>query len=230
MITILLAGQARVGKTTAANLIASHAKKQELKPVILPFADAIKKEAESMGYAKDKDPVAYRAFCQNIGMSKRKENPDHWINLFKKRWIELEEKDKKNAQDLDKLWKETVVIVDDCRYLNELNLGKSIGAKCVFISRGKRVLEDQDAEWRKHESEEMANEFEAGNKDYMDLFDFVIRNEDGKDAYCKKLMDRMDLFLDATPFAYVNCDCFGCQKARRDDPMDLEDFFREFFL
>lgn len=229
MITLLLAGQARVGKTTAANYIANQAKKQEYKPIILPFAQAIKDAAAEAGITKDKSPVEYRAFCQSIGEAKRKENPDHWINLFKEKWLELYEKDVKAAQSLDKIWKETIVIVDDCRYLNELNLGKQLGAKTIMISRGSRVLPEHDADWRKHESEDMANQFEAGNKDYQDIFNYIVKNEGTKEDFNHKLKDRIPLWFDATPFSYLECDCAGCAKMKKDEKISIEDIFRELF-
>lgn len=230
MITLLLAGQARVGKTTAANYIAKYAKAQEYKPVILPFAQAIKEEAKKAGLTKEDNPKEYRAFCQEIGEGRRKENPDHWINQFKEKWLELYRKDNEAAQCEDKIWKETVVIVDDCRYLNELNFGKSIGAKTIFISRGSRKLQDQTADWRRHESESMANNYEGGVKDYQDIFDFIIKNEETEDVFLAKLKDRLPNWLDATPYAYVACDCLACKKMKKDEPMNLEEFFKDLFM
>lgn len=230
MITILLAGQARVGKTTAATYIANHAKKLDYKPILLPFAEAIKDEATKLGYTKEVDPTAYRNFCQGLGESMRKINPDHWINLFMDKWKKYYLKDQEDSQNINKLWKETVVIVDDCRYLNELNLGRFIGAKTVFISRGKRTLEDQNAAWRKHESEEMANKYEEGHPDYQDIFNYVIKNEGTKEEYHAKINERLSLLLDASPFSFVECDCLGCINMRKDNGTDIEKFFRDFFL
>ena len=229
MITLLLAGQARVGKTTAATYISNYAKKQEYKPVILPFAQAIKDAASQAGLDKDTNPEEYRKFCQTLGEGKRKENPDHWVDKFKEKWLELYEKDKLASQSEDKIWKETVVIVDDCRYLNELNLGKQLGAKTILISRGSRKIQDQDAAWRNHESESMANEYENGNKDYQDIFDYIINNEGTKEDFHHKLKDRLPLWLDATPFSYTDCDCVGCQKMKKDEKMTIEEFFEGLF-
>lgn len=229
MITLLIAGQARVGKTTAATYIANLAKKQEYKPIILPFAQAIKDEATANGLTKENNPEEYRKFCQSIGEGRRKENPDHWINMFKEKWLEFYRKDKEAAQSTDKIWKETVVIVDDCRYLNELNFGKSINAKTIFISRGSRILEDQDAAWRNHESEMMANLYEAGNKDYQDIFSFVVKNEGTIKDYHAKLKDRLLNWLDATPYSFMECDCIGCKKMQKDEKLSIDEFFLELF-
>jgi hypothetical protein len=229
MITILLAGQARVGKTTAATYIASYAKKQEYRPIILPFAQSIKDAAAAAGFSKETNPEEYRKYCQAEGEGRRKENPDHWINLFKEKWLELRKKDEQESQSTDKIWKETVVIVDDCRYLNELNFGKSIGAKTILISKGSRTLAEANADWRKHESEDMANQYELGNKDYQDIFEFVVKNEGTKEDFQHKLKDRLPLWLDATPFSYVDCDCAGCKKMKRDEKVTLEEFFKDLF-
>lgn len=229
MITLLIAGQARVGKTTAANYIAGLAKKQEYKPIILPFAQAIKDEAAAAGLTKENNPEEYRRFCQSIGEGRRKENPDYWVNTFKEKWLELFKKDNEAAQSADKLWKEMVVIVDDCRYLNELNFGKSINAKTIFISRGSRILEDQNAEWRNHESEMMANRYEAGEKDYQDLFGYIVKNEGTISEYHGKLKTRLLKWLDATPYAYIDCDCIACKKMNKDEKLELDEFMRELF-
>lgn len=227
MITILLAGQARVGKTTAANIIAKLAKKWDMKPIILPFAKAIKDEAAAAGLTKDANPVEYRQFCQNIGGGKRSEDPDYWIKKFREQLAVLQKKDDAAAQDETKIWSETLVIVDDCRYLNELNFGRSIGARTILISKGSRELAESNASWRHHESEDMANQFEAGNKDYQDIFEFIIRNEGSEDDFKKKLKERLPLLLNVDPAAYCPCDCIGCSKMKRDELMTLDEFFEE---
>lgn len=229
MITLFLAGQARVGKTTAANHISAYAKKNDFKPVILPFAQAIKEEAALAGLTKENNPTEYREFCQKIGREKRIDNPDYWVNQFYDKWAVLNKKDAESAQSIDKIWKETVVIVDDCRYLNELNLGRRIGAKTIFISRGSRTLEDQKGSWRNHESEDMANQFELGNKDYQDIFEFIVKNDKTLDKFKEKIDDRIPLFLDLAPQSFCECDCIGCRKMRKDEPVDLTDFFKDLF-
>lgn len=229
MITILLSGQARVGKTTAAEFIADYAKKNDFKPVILPFAKSIKDEAAAAGLSKDTDPHGYRKYCQEIGEGKRKDDPDYWLNLFKKEWNKLAVKDAKDSQDDNKLWKETVVIVDDCRYLNELNFGRTSGAITVFLSRGKRDLFEQTGEWRNHESEDMANRTELGDKDYVQMFDWTVKNEGSMEDLHDKLVMRLPLWLSLSPTSYVSCDCVGCKKTKRDEPMTIDEFFEDLF-
>ena len=53
---LFLSGKARVGKTTAAKLLAELLYKQGYKPIILPFAAALKAEVEATGLTKESDP------------------------------------------------------------------------------------------------------------------------------------------------------------------------------
>lgn len=226
MITLLVCGQARVGKTTTSTIIHSLAKKMDFNPVILPFAQALKEMAAAQGLTKDTHPQEYRQFCQTMGEQMRKDNPNHWIDCWSKTWSEYAVQDGQAAQCMDKLWKETVVIVDDCRYLNELNFGKSIGAKSIFISKGKRVLEDSNAAWRQHDSEFMANEYEDGNKDYRDIFDFIINNDGNVKNLQSKISSRIIHLLDMHPACYCEkCDCQACNYFRTDSGPEIADLF-----
>lgn len=215
MITILLAGKARVGKTTAAEEIVKICKEVGLNPVILPFAKAIKDEAAAMGLTKETSPVMYRAYCQEVGGKKRAEDPDYWVNKFNAAWRELQAAEAKTLNGSD-IFEETVVIVDDCRYMNELNYAKSIGAVTVFISDGGRVLEDANGAWRQHESEDLANQFEGGNKDYQDLFEWVIMNGNSKTVFQSKLYSRVVAWTNTDPVSMVGCDCMSCRLFKKD--------------
>ena len=64
---IQISGKGRVGKTTLAHLIAKYSLDLGFNPVILPFADAIKKMAEANGITKEADSTQYREFCQKLG-------------------------------------------------------------------------------------------------------------------------------------------------------------------
>ena len=229
MIVVFFAGKARVGKTTAANLLSKFAKKHDMNPVILPFAKAIKDAAEMAGLSKDADPKKYRDFCQDIGAAKRAEDPDHWVKMFMNSLLDIQKKDVENMNDPDTFWKERVVIVDDCRYLNEINFGRAIGAEVMFISSGDRKLEDHDAEWRNHESESVANNYENGEKDYKDMFEWVIHNDGSAAAFERKLNERFPIMLGLSPHTWGDkCDCAGCAAFYRDEKISLEDLFGEF--
>lgn len=226
MIVVMFAGKARVGKTTAANLLHKFAKRNDMNPIILPFAKAIKDAAAAAGLTKDTDPKKYRDFCQATGAEKRAENPDYWINMFKSSLFDLIKKDIDNMNDPEKLWKESVIIVDDCRYMNELNFAKSIGAETVFISAGNRELADHNADWRQHESEVLANTVEDGSKDHQDIFKWVVNNDDSEETFTQKLWLRFPLMLGIAPQHWGDqCDCGACQAFYKDKKLSIEDLF-----
>lgn len=228
MIVVFFAGKARVGKTTAANLMLKFAKKNDMSPVILPFAKAIKDEAERHGLSKELNPEGYRTFCQDIGASRRAEDPDYWIKQFNQELIKLQEKDNEMMNDPTRLWRETVVIVDDCRYLNELEYGRKIGAQLIFISSGGRQLSDNDAEWRNHESEVVANTFDSLT-DCENMFDWIIKNGQSQKAFEQKLKDRFPIILNLTPHMFIDrCDCPECDSFCKDKPSNFFDFFGDF--
>ena len=79
----MIGGKARVGKTTLAKWLSEYAYKEGYSPVLLPFAQALKEEAETRGYSKDKNPEEYRLFCQTLGSEMRATDSDFWVNKFK---------------------------------------------------------------------------------------------------------------------------------------------------
>ena len=75
----------------------------------------------------------------------------------------------------EKTYWERVVIVDDCRYVNELNMGSTMQATPVFLSYGNRKV-SKDA-WRSHPSELLANAVEDGCPELNERFPWVIAND-----------------------------------------------------
>ena len=76
-----------------------------------------------------------------------------------------------------------MVIVDDCRYANEVKLCSELGGLLVFVRHGKRKIEDSKADWRNHESEDFANEVEHVACDDVDYFienDATLRSFNGE--------------------------------------------------
>lgn len=176
---IQISGKGRVGKTTLAHLIAKACFAKGYIPVIIPFAKSLKDEAKSLGYDKDTDPENYRKFCQKLGAERRKENEDYWVTRTFGEIQEYMVKELDNKKQNKDHW-EYVIIQDDVRYMNELALGRDLVATQIFIDSGNRRLEDQDGEWRTHESETLANvveeSFSKNSSDYEELFDFVLVN------------------------------------------------------
>jgi len=179
---IQISGKGRVGKTTLAHFIAKYAFELGYIPVLLPFADGIKKQAAAKGITKEKDSSIYRDFCQELGATKRAEDPDYWVVKSYEAIQEymIKELDNKAAKKTNY---EYVIIQDDVRYMNELAFGRDLVATQIFISHGIRKLEEHKAEWRNHESEQLANKVEldllipAKQADAEEPFDIIIQND-----------------------------------------------------
>lgn len=197
---IQISGKGRVGKSTLAHLIAAQSLEKGYRPVLIPFADAIKKQAEQAGITKEKDSTAYREFCQQLGETRRAENPDYWIVQAWETIQEymLKEIDNKKA-DMEHY--EYVIIQDDVRYMNELAFGKDLAATQIFISGGDRTLSEHTAEWRNHESEKMANDVEdtldnpSKVDEYDELFDDIIINDEDKKELERLVKKTLDYWL-----------------------------------
>ena len=171
-----------MGKTHAAQFLAKSAYEKGMYPVYHSFAGILKEAvAQDAGYSdwklyKQEHPEQYRSECQRIGSMRRKEDPEHWV----KKWMEAIASYRlaENAaiKNKDKHW-ERVLLCDDLRYMNELAAARQVGAFTVFILSSTRELEGEGEEWRKHESEVLANKVDANDKNYdIDLFNSYITN------------------------------------------------------
>lgn len=217
MMVVMIGGKARVGKTTAANWFNKYLYEKGYSPVNLSFAEILKKEVELTGLTKEKNPEEYRVACQVLGSTKRKEDPDYWVKKFAERLATIKSQDTDNLEVNPKQWHEKCVIVDDCRYLNEVGYGRKIGALEVFIAHGTRKLIDHTGEWRNHESEDMANKIEAGNKDYQEMFHYRVFNNTSEEKFKLKLVELFDDWLEylQDDDKYL-CTCVGCVATRTD--------------
>jgi len=214
MIIVMIGGKARVGKTTMANIIAEYCLNNNLTPKMVPFAYGLKKAAESKGLSKDKNSEEYRKFCQTLGESMRIKNPDHWVNEWTAA-VEAIRKEEQTLLEVDDLWKERVVIVDDCRYMNEVAKAREYGATTIFIRQGKRKLIEDQAEWRNHPSEEMANSIEDNHKDYNDVFQYKLTNDSTLDVFKKHCLKNIPTWLNLiADTSRAACDCELCKANR----------------
>jgi len=240
---IMIAGKAGVGKTTIANTIAAESFKLGLVPILLSFAGPLKEEAKEKGYDKKEFPERYREYCQDIGAAMRVLDEDHWVKLMHSSIQEVIAEEQKHIEQGDKFW-ERCVIIDDCRYVNEVAYGIAEDAVRLFISSGKRKL--YDAEWRNHESEALANLVESGDGhgiEYRDLFQHIIYNDKTEGSLDDRLREMVPIWCGTkvgNGERGLLCGCEGC-KAKRNgktpfsdtlfgelmDLIDLEDWLDE---
>lgn len=196
---IQISGRGRVGKTTLAHLIAKHAFELGYKPVFLPFADAIKKAAESNGITKEINSEKYRDFCQQLGASKRAEDPDYWVTKSYESIQEYMVKEIDNKKENQQYY-EYLIIQDDVRYMNELAFGRDLVATQIFLSSGIRSLPEELADWRLHESEMLGNAVDSAiandSQEFAELFDVVIMNDDSQKDLEKIVKDNLEEWLD----------------------------------
>jgi dephospho-CoA kinase len=224
---VVLAGPARVGKTTIAKYLAELAFNAGLRPHLLSFAGVIKDIALKKGLTKEKDSVEYRAFCQKLGSSKRAEDPEYWIKQFHKQVEIIKEEELERMKTQSKYW-EDLIIVDDCRYMNEVGYGMEQDAVLVFVSPGKRLLEGATAEWRTHESEALSNKILSKDKDYQDIFPWIIKNDKTLKILRDKLSSVYGLWCGIEPDShFATCDCELCTARRQDRPPDIEQLLKE---
>lgn len=225
----MLGGQARVGKTTLAKWLSEFAYNHGYTPVILPFAAALKDEAQKKGYSKEKNPLEYREFCQTLGSEMRKKDEDYWVNKFREKVTELYNKEKKDLEENPDTWHEKVIIVDDCRYMNELAAARSLEALTIFISPGNRELVESDAEWRSHESEAMAIKIDNRDKDHNDLFHYFMRNDKTERDFKEKCFNRFEEWFSIMSENLVGnlCTCELCVSSREDRDPDAEMVLKE---
>lgn len=206
---ISFSGRAGSGKTTIVRELMRHLFDDGYSPVYLPFAQLLKEEAAQQGYGKETNPLDYRKFCQDFGAKKRQENKDYWIE----RWVEKYESHLHQERTGERL-SETVILIDDCRYINETETVKDRGGKTIFVASGTRTLVDERAPWRKHESEALANLIEKTlryKKDVITPFCQVFWNQESLEELEDGLVFAYQDWLEESP-----CDCELC-KSRREN-------------
>jgi dephospho-CoA kinase len=218
---IMFAGKARAGKTTAAEAIARKVYESGMIPVLESFAAPLKEKAEAKGYSKKDNPKKYREYCQKEGSLKRKKSSDYWINAMEERINEHIALEQESIKEGHKFW-ERVIIIDDCRYLNEVGWGRKVDSVCIFISGNQ---DNKKASWRNHESEQMATLVEGGNKEYLEMFDDVIKNDKDK----KTFIERIEKFFDEWTTGNSTCNCSACKKNKYTKLWESMDMVMDLF-
>ena len=223
MQVIVLGGMGRVGKTDVADWIIDAALEDGMNPVRLSFADPLKKKAAAdAGFGDDwrkykaEKPEDYRKVCQELGASKRAEDPNYWVDQWKKEVKSLATAELKSSPDGES-WEETVVVVDDCRYPNEVVAAQDFEALTMFVYAGDREIPESEAAWRAHESEELSQRIEGGDLDGSDYFDWALVNSGSVEDLEDKLEKRRDFLTGQSPMRFGNtCKCGECATFRFD--------------
>lgn len=237
MFVLVIGGMAGVGKTKVADYLEKSAFLMGFTPKRISFASPLKDYvAKQHGYDdwrvfKHEHPETYRKHCQEIGASKREVNPNYWIDIWKETLLEEQKKELEQNDCQDTQWSETCIIVDDCRYKNELEAAKEFEAVTLFIYAGKRAkdLPDIDASWRAHESEWLSQRIEAFEDGYENLFDWCLFNSTTEEELFRKIDERLPFFVGdhASRFGDI-CRCGSCMAFKYDlQPEELTESFKQ---
>ncbi len=124
MRVLALAGKARHGKNTVAEVITSCLLELGYTYDVMgvAFADAVRAEAHELGWDGQKDERG-RTLLQQIGQGRRDRDPDYWVNKLHRNITSLPVPDKF-------LW-----VVTDCRYRNEAEAVHAWGGKVWRVRR-----------------------------------------------------------------------------------------------
>lgn len=225
---ILITGRARVGKTTIAKLIAEQVFRIGKIPVLMSFASPIKEEAERKGYSKEHTPEKYRQFCQELGTLKRESSADYWVHKLNEA-VNLVQKDEQADIEADKKHWERIIIIDDCRYLNEIAYGILYKATLLFVSSGNREL--ISGQWRDHESEELSNLLEKGEDPLLESFNAIILNDKPLSDIEQHVKNNITKWSDTILNCEDDvCDCPVCSKHKNLNLDTIMDSVADFFM
>ena len=223
---IAFAGLARSGKTTAARILDRWCRQHHMIPVQCSFAGPMKKAAERIGLSKDSNPAKYRRIMQSWGERKRdpahqpgRSGPDYWVNKARKMIVKEAEKEREVYRNLaenglENDFRETVLIFDDMRYINELNMVTALDGISVFVDGATR-LKDLSASWRAHESEALATLVTAGVIE-SEIFDYFVPNETTENNLIKFVRKLAPAWFDHT---YL-CPCCGLNEEEEEEETD----------
>lgn len=175
-----VAGRAGAGKSTLCKIIACKLMDEEYgEPKIISFAGPLREAAAILGAAKTERPALYRKLCQVVGTDIMRNpdfvpgvtGPEYWCNMMNARLLSMQEDENEG-----KLGKRTeyIVLIDDVRMIQEVTLLRRWGATLIFLDSDRR-MKDLDAEFRKHESEFLAEEYTRGRLP-NNYFDYVLTN------------------------------------------------------
>ena len=194
MRVIGFAGLGQAGKTTAVDEICKWCFERggKMDPKRLHFAGPIKDALECMGAVKfsARDEL-YRKGAQLIGTKFRDPefvpgvtHNDYWVELLSEKIaaLEAEEDARLSKCGNEPLFRETLILIDDIRFENELNVLRRWGARVIFIDGFRRLAPTINEPWRKHVSEQMATDYTYGHNN-DEMFDTVITNNEDEKSF-----------------------------------------------
>lgn len=201
---IAMAGLAQCGKTTLANKIAQVAYESGMLPKMMSFAGSLKRAAKEIGADKTLRPQLYRKFCQQVGgllrdpeYVKGVTGPDYWVNLTMteiKAYAAEETKRLEASNNPDfaagrlpaQPFRETVLIFDDVRFQNELDMLKKVGAVTIYVDR-ETELPEPNADFRKDVSEKLAYDMKADGDLRSRNFNYTVASVGSIDAFLTRV-------------------------------------------
>lgn len=166
-------GLASAGKSTCAHALAAELVDKGYKPYVMQFAGRLKRASNDLGFVKGGEfDALYRKFCQFTGAMAREADPDWWVKLTE---MDLREHQLLEGAELadDGPFRERVLIFDDVRYLNEIELIRKWGGNLVFVDRYKRLEDRLSEEMYAHESEALALAYSRGELE-DETFDMIL--------------------------------------------------------
>lgn len=197
---ISFSGLAECGKTTALNAAAAWSVDNGFTPRLESFAGPLKRAATAIGAEKGgKRDALYRKFCQYVG-TELVRNPDtapgitgcdYWVDLMKINFDVLAHEEQSRLHE-GTSFHETLILIDDARFLNELEAITKYSGTNIFLDANRR-LKNLDAEWRKHPSEDLARDYAAGKLSDT-TFDFTISSNGELESFKRLIRSMMPVW------------------------------------
>jgi len=158
-----ICGCARVGKTTVARIISEKLTSQGKKCLLLSFASPLKDGLGIMGITKEENYDLYRHLAQYIGTNCiRDKYPDWWVNLMEK-----------NIASSRKHNEDVVIVIDDIRFRNELELLNGYeNSKRLFVYGGTGRIDLNESVYG-HDSESLGVSLEKQVRDFDTIPDSI---------------------------------------------------------
>jgi hypothetical protein len=179
MDVLILSGIARVGKTSFRKVLADKLFEMGYLPTLVSFGDPIKEASAAIGFTKESDPERYRLWAQEYGDEMKKDNPLYFVDKLRAKAVKADKR---------------IYIIDDCRFKEEASMFHESRTFKIFLSpKDRDKMEDPYGEWRKHNSELLAETTTADLNTVHENFDSleIISHERGWQKIASTQADRV---------------------------------------